>query len=144
MSLIRRIVFDTSTLVSAALKPDSPPRKALLQALAHGDVCASAQTFLELGKVMQRDKFDPYLSRNMRKDFVVMLRSSLHFFAVDGADEAASLPACRDPKDQKFLALSLVCQADALVSSDDDLLVLNPWRDMPVLRPAAFLLQLEG
>jgi predicted nucleic acid-binding protein len=35
-----------------------------------------------------------------------------------------------------------VCQADVLVSSDDDLLVLNPWRGVPVLRPAEFLARL--
>ena len=28
------------------------------------------------------------------------------------------------------------------VSSDDDLLVLNPWRGVPVLRPAEFLARL--
>ncbi len=30
-------------------------------------------------------------------------------------------------------------QAGVLVSSKDDLLVLNPWRGVPVLRPAGFL-----
>lgn len=45
----------------------------------------------------------------------------------------------RDATDDKILALVQVCQADALVSSDDDLLVLNPWRGAPVLRPAEFL-----
>ena len=42
----------------------------------------------------------------------------------------------RDATDDKILALVQVRQADALVSSDDDLLVLNPWRGA---RPAEFL-----
>lgn len=141
MSLHRRVVLDTSTLVGAALKPGSVPHQAMLQALARGDVCASVQTWLELEKVMQRARLDRYLEREVRVEFAAMLRKSMHFFAVTQADEDALQPACRDAKDNKFLALVQVCQADLLVSSDEDLLVLNPWRGVPVLRPAEFLLQ---
>ncbi len=52
---------------------------------------------------------------------------------------AVMQPRCPNPKDDKFLALAQVCQADILVSSDDDLLLLNPWRDAPVLTPAESL-----
>ena len=48
-------------------------------------------------------------------------------------------PSCRDPKDNKFLALTQVCGAHVLISSDDDLRVLNPWRQVPVLSASAFL-----
>ncbi len=144
MSLLRRAVFDTSSLVGAALKPASMPYRALLHALALGDVCSSAQTWLELERVMQRDRFDAYLPRAVRLDFVAMLRQSMHFFAVTAEDEAALVPACRDPKDNKFLALVQVCQAHVLVSSDDNLLVLHPWREVPVLTPAAFLALATG
>ncbi len=144
MSTLRRVVFDTSTLVGAALKPGSVPHRALLQALARCDVCASAQTLVELEQVMQRDKFDRYLNRETRLDFVAVLRQSMHFFAVTQPDEEDLQPPCRDPKDNKFLALAQVCNADALVSSDDDLLVLDPWRGVPVLTPAAFLPLVHG
>lgn len=144
MSSLRRVVFDTSTLVGAALKPASVPQRALLQALARCDVCASAQTLVELEQVMQRDKFDRYLNRETRLDFVAVLRQAMHFFAVMPADEKGLQPPCRDAKDNKFLALAQVCHADALVSSHDDLLVLNPWRGMPVLSPAAFLTLIHG
>ncbi len=139
MSFSRRVVFDTSTLVSAALKPGSVPHQALLLALARCDVCASVPTWLELQRVMQRDRFDRYLARQARLDFVAMLREGLHFFAVTPADDEAVQPPCRDATDNKFLALVQLCQAHALVSSDDDLLVLHPWRGVPVLRPVDFL-----
>ena len=139
MSPLRRVVLDTSTLVGAALKPGSVPHLALLMALARADVCASVPTWLELERVMQHRRFDRYLARDNRLEFAALLRQSMHFFAVTPADEAALQPACRDASDNKFLALVQVCQADVLVSSDDDLLVLNPWRSVPVLRPAEFL-----
>lgn len=45
---------------------------------------------------------------------------------------------CRDPKDDKFLALALEAGADCIVSSDEDLLVLNPYHGIPVIRPLDF------
>ena len=58
MSRIRRVVLDTSTLVSAALRIGSVPHQALMQALASCDVCASAETLAELEQVLEREKFD--------------------------------------------------------------------------------------
>lgn len=139
MSAIRRVVFDTSTLVGAALRVGSVPHRALSQALHSCDLCASAATLAELELVLQRDKFDRYLDRQTRLDFVAMLRQNMHFFAVIEADEAALQPPCRDPKDNKFLALSQVCGADVLISSDADLLALHPWRGVQVLTPAEFV-----
>jgi uncharacterized protein len=48
---------------------------------------------------------------------------------------------CRDGKDNRYLhlALALAAGATAIVSGDEDLLVLNPWRGIQVLRPAQFL-----
>jgi hypothetical protein len=41
---------------------------------------------------------------------------------------------CRDPKDNKYLELALAAGAETIVSSDDDLLVLHPWRGVRILR----------
>lgn len=49
---------------------------------------------------------------------------------VTEADIAAVQPPCRDPKDTQFLALCKACDADALISSDADLLVLHPWQGL--------------
>ncbi len=141
MKSMRRVVFDTSSLVSAALRPGSVPHRALMLGLARYEVCASVQTWLELDQVMRRDRLDRYLARASRSDFVALLRTYLHFYPVTLEDELALEPHCRDAKDNKFLALAQVCQADVLVSSDDDLLVLHPWREIPILRPADFLLR---
>jgi uncharacterized protein len=46
---------------------------------------------------------------------------------------------CRDAKDNKYLELMLAAGAETLVSSDEDLLVLTPWRGRRVMRPAEYL-----
>jgi predicted nucleic acid-binding protein len=47
--------------------------------------------------------------------------------------------ACRDATDDKFLELAVNGHADVIVSGDADLLVLNPFRGIPIVAPAAFV-----
>jgi putative PIN family toxin of toxin-antitoxin system len=138
VSRIRRVILDTSTLVSAALRPGSIPDQVLLKSLRTCEVCASAETPDELARVLDRKKFDHYLDKESRRAFVALMRRHFHLFAVQPEDLAAVDPPCRDPLDNKFLALALVSGADTLISSDEDLLVLHPWRGIPILTPAQF------
>jgi predicted nucleic acid-binding protein len=55
---------------------------------------------------------------------------------VEGIDAVA---ACRDPQDDKFLALALSGGAQAIVSSDDDLLSMGQFRGVRILTPREFL-----
>jgi len=139
MSFAKRVVLDTSTLISAALRPDSIPRQALLTAAASATLCASPATMAELERVLMRDKFDRYLDPSARREFLELYRRHARLFNVTAAEEAALPQPCRDPRDNKFLALAVYCAADALVSSDDDLLVLHPYQGIPILTPKEFL-----
>ena len=134
-----RVVFDTSSLVGVALKAGSVPHCALGLALQQCEVCVSAATLAELEAVLSRDKFDRYMPRATRLALVALV--SLHGNHVDvtAGDEASLQPRCRDPKDNKFLALAQLGAADILVSSDDDLLCLHPWCGVQVTTPAAFV-----
>ncbi|MDP2962293.1 MAG: putative toxin-antitoxin system toxin component, PIN family [Sulfurimicrobium sp.] len=134
-----RVVLDTSALIGAILLPQSVPRYAFMKALGSGTLCASPATLAELEQVLMREKFDRYLDRDSRLDFLQRYRHQVLMFPVTEAEEAGLPQACRDPRDNKFLALALHCSADVLVSSNDDLLVLNPWQGIPILTPAQFL-----
>jgi len=139
LSPIRRVVFDTSTLVSASLRVGSVPHQALVKALGCCVLCASTETLAELDRVLRRKKFDRYLDQDSRLAFVALIRRNVQLFAVGEADMLALQPACRDAEDNKFLALTVVGEVDVLVSSDEDLLVLHPWRELPIVTPAEFL-----
>ena len=52
---------------------------------------------------------------------------------------AETFTDCRDAKDNKFLELAVSGKADCIVSGDADLLVLNPFRGIPILTPREFL-----
>ena len=45
----------------------------------------------------------------------------------------------RDPKDDKFLELAKSAYADCIITKDDDLLVLHPFEDIPILNVTDFL-----
>ena len=51
--------------------------------------------------------------------------------------------ACRDPKDDKFLACAAEGEAHYLVSSDNDLLSMRSFRGVVIHNPGQFLLALE-
>jgi putative PIN family toxin of toxin-antitoxin system len=139
----RRVVFDTSTLVSAALRVGSIPYQALLGALATCDLCVCAETLAELEQVLNRERFDRYLDLTSRIEFVSLIRRNGHLFLVENVDLVGIEPTCRDRKDNKFLALALAAESELLVSSDEDLLVLHPWRRVSILTPREFLSQPE-
>jgi putative PIN family toxin of toxin-antitoxin system len=51
--------------------------------------------------------------------------------------------ACRDAKDDKFLACAVEGKAHYLVTGDRDLLDMRCYRDMAIVNPGQFLLALE-
>lgn len=111
----------------------------MLNALQWGELCASVEALDELAEVLESGKFDRYRSIELRREFAAAMRRAARLFEVSSFDVAALIPACRDAKDNKFLALALVAEADVPVSSDEDLLVLNPWRGIPIVTPAEFM-----
>ena len=86
-----------------------------------------------------RAKFDRYMDRATRLAFLEVVRRRVLPIAVSReAEESLDLP-CRDPKDNKFLALAFAAEADAVVSGDDGLLVLHPWHGIAIVSPREFI-----
>ena len=141
--MIERVVFDTSTLIGAVLKTGSKPHQALMLALEFCSLFASEELLAELEAVLSRGYFDRRLTQSDRDSFLELIRKRFELYAVSQAAAAAIDPPCRDANDNFLLALALACNADAIVSSDQDLLVLSPWNGIPILTPAEFLEQAE-
>lgn len=139
MKFGNRVVLDTSTLVGAVLRPDSIPRQAFIKALSKDELCASLPTLAELEEVMARDKFDRYLNMSARREFVALYRERVRQFQVSIEQETVLLRPCRDSRDNKFLALVLACSASILVSSDQDLLIMNPYGEVQIMTPKEYL-----
>ncbi len=130
----RIFVFDTNVLINAALSPRSASRTALLKALREDILVYSDKTLQELHEKMYLPRFDKYLSLKQRLVFYYDYEMNAFPIII-----RHTIKACRDPKDDKFLELAKSANADCIVSKDQDLLVLHPFEDIPILNVPAFL-----
>lgn len=106
----------------------------MLKARQANVIAASSAVAAEIREVLARPKFRHVLSDDER-DVVLALITD----AAVWVEPAITVSDCRDAKDNKYLELAMAAGADFIISSDDDLLVLNPWRGVRILRPAEFL-----
>jgi putative PIN family toxin of toxin-antitoxin system len=134
-----RVVFDTNIVISALIfgRRLSWLRAAWARGAVTPVVCR--ETIAELLRVMAYPKF-----RLEAADREALLEDYLPFA------EVAKLPAempllaetCRDKDDLVFVALALGAKADALVSGDADLIVLQDTISVPILSLGALQVRL--
>ncbi len=127
-------MFDTNVVLSALVFPGGRlawPR----EAWRSGSVTplASKVTVLELVRALAYPRF-----ALMEQERDELLADYLPFLEiVESSDHSAgSSLECRDPHDQGFLDLALAAGADALVTGDQDLLILAQRCPLPILTPA--------
>ncbi|MBN1641867.1 MAG: putative toxin-antitoxin system toxin component, PIN family [Anaerolineae bacterium] len=137
-----RAVVDTNILVRAVIRPGGAVGPVLLR-LRQGDyVLLYAEPLLEeLADVLDRPRLrDTYGVTD--QDIETIL--GLILLRGEAVQVEERITACRDPRDDKFLEVAVAGKADAIVSADEDLLVLHPYAGIPILSPAAFLRMLEA
>ena len=102
--------------------------------LDQGKILISEELSKELSDVLNRPMFDRYASQEERDEFLYALTLESEFVEI-----TESVRACRDPKDDKILELAINGNADYVITGDEDLLALNPFQGITILRPAEFL-----
>lgn len=134
MSEPRRFILDANVIISALLFKKSLPRQALDKARKQGIVLMSQSIWSEISEVVARPKFDKYLSSQERQLFLLVFEQAVRF-----VDIKETINACRDPKDNKYLELAVKVKAECIVTGDKDLLILHPFREIPIITVAQFL-----
>lgn len=130
-----RLVFDTNVLIAAALAPGGVPHTALKDvARRSGPLLFSEPTYEDLRSRLFRVRFDRWVSRRDREALLAQIEMISHFVWISGAPMG-----CRDPDDDKVLETALMGDAECVVTGDNDLLVMSPFRGIPILTPAEFL-----
>ncbi len=128
-----RSVLDTNVLVSALLMENSIPAVALEKAEAIGAVLYSYATLEEISQVLLRPKFSRYISPQNVEGFLARIHRTWEVVTI-----THQICVCRDPKDDMFLELAVNGEADTLITGDDDLLALTPYRNIAIVTPATF------
>jgi putative PIN family toxin of toxin-antitoxin system len=134
----RRVVFDTTTVVSALLFTNG--RLAWLRQHWKDAGCIpllSQSTATELTRVLGYPKF--HLSQEDRRE---LLGDYMPYCEI--VEQVARCPqTCRDKKDQPFLDLAQSGGAELLVSGDNDLLALSGQTTFLIETPEAYRLRIE-
>ena len=74
-----RVVIDTNVFISALLNPLGTPKKVINIAVSQFTILQSEATYQELATRISKKKFDKYLEKDDRLDFLSSLRGSSRF-----------------------------------------------------------------
>ena len=132
-----RAVVDTNILIRALIKPGGTVGPVLTH-LRNGDyVLLYAEPLLYelVAKLaLPRIRIKYHLD-----DEAVEAVVALILLRGESVTPMHRIQACRDPKDDVLLEVAVAGRADFIVTGDDDLLVLHPFKGIPIVGPAAFL-----
>lgn len=98
------------------------------------DLISSPALLAELTNVLGRAKFETILARTDIS--LELLLAGVRQLAAIVDPPPLPQPVCRDPDDDKVLALAMAVNADLIISGDDDLLVLTNFEGIPIVTPA--------
>lgn len=129
-----KFVVDTNVLVSSILIRKSSSDAALKKARSLGKLLFSEATFQELQTVLNRAKFDKYVSLTIRSEFMFRLKLESELIEI-----IEQVNLCRDTKDNQFLEVAMNGNADYLITGDQDLLVLRPFQEIQIMTVQEFL-----
>lgn len=135
-----RAVIDTGVFVSAFIRRHGTIGD-ILRALRDGrfTIIYTTDIVVEIIDVLGRAEFRS--KYHIEPDDITALVNLIRLRG-ELVTPTRKVTACRDPKDDKFLEAALATQTDCIVSGDADLLDLNSFEKIPVLRPAEFLARL--
>jgi len=137
---VERLVIDSNVWIAALISPPGTARQLVDAVLGLDiDILMSESTFGELVSRLDRPKFDRYREPESWNSFLTALVE----LALWHEDAGTATGSSRDVDDDKFLALAMTGQADAIISGDRDLLDLVSHEGIPILTPAQFLQRLR-
>ncbi len=127
-----RLVVDTNLMIRALRSPGPARRFFKLAPLTHVLVYHSEQ-ILELRDVAARTRLG--IASEAVDELVVRIQRY-----GDPVKSVLDAPGdCRDPNDEYVLALALAGSAEVVLTEDQDLLILDPWRGIRIMRLFQFL-----
>ncbi|MDP3912814.1 MAG: putative toxin-antitoxin system toxin component, PIN family [Bacteroidota bacterium] len=129
-----RLILDTNILVSAFIfKSETANNVVRISANKH-TLLFSESTFKELKSTLLKQKFAGVAELSTISNFLFNLVRIGEFI-----EPKIEITECRDPKDNKFLELAVAGNAACIVTGDNDLLVLDPFRNIRIITPKEFL-----
>lgn len=134
-----KIVIDTNIFVSAFL--GSKNARLLVKETINGDflLVISKEQLREIKEVLYRPKFSKYITPAEVDELISLLSMKAIVPVI-----YEKIRACRDPKDNMILEEAVYGNAQYIVTGDNDLLVLNPYKWIKIVNPKDFIKKIYG
>lgn len=127
-----KIVVDTNVWVSFLIgKRLSALKDSILKGRV--EVYLSDELYQEIIKVLEYPRLKKYVSLAGFFELMNLFGGKIHFIKPD-----CVITDCRDSKDNYLLELAVTANADYLITGDDDLLTLDPYRNLRIVNPPNF------
>lgn len=126
-----KVVLDSSVLIAASISRAGVCAELLEDVLTHHELLISDFIAEELSRKL-RDKF------NFSENEIRELRDFLKRTATSVVPTDLPLQTCRDPTDIPVLGTAVAANASVLVTVDKDLLALNEFRGIAIIKPGGF------
>ena len=133
-----RVVLDTNVLVSGMIHPRGPPGR-IVDLLREGavELVVDDRVLAEYADVIQRPKFDRYMTNQDRMDILLFLREDALYVVANS--HSLSLP---DPDDAPFLDVAAAARVP-LITGNAEHFPRSVRRGVEVLTPAAFVVRMS-
>ena len=128
-----KLIIDTNIWVSYFMGKNIRVHLDKIIADQRFDFFISQNAIDELQQVLNRSKFQKYITPAQIESLMVLLLQRCILVNV-----TTFVNISRDPKDDFLLALSTTCQADYLLTGDEDLLVLQKIETTTIIKMADF------
>lgn len=126
-----RVVFDTNVYISAVAFGGVPREALLLASAGVFELYTSPPLHRELLRVL-RDRFHYSKAALARLESRLRVVSRL-------VEPSVRIAKCADPDDNRVLECAMAARAGFIVTGDNDLLRMDPFEGIRILRPADFL-----
>jgi putative PIN family toxin of toxin-antitoxin system len=126
-------VVDTSVVIGFYLGRKSAAHAAFLSLRHSHHLLASEDTLHEFSDVLLRKKFER-IPRDLRLAFIAEYERTVILI-----EPHVQIAACVDPKDDKFLSLAVSGNASLMLTDDDHLVRLHPFRGIDIINPSDYL-----
>lgn len=132
-----KVVVDVNVWISALLWRGVPREIIQLAQANQITIFASEDLFHELETTLKRNKFASKIqSLGLTVEELLDASTEVLNFC---PNVSINLPQLRDPKDNHILATALSANAQVLITGDQDLLILNNFMGIAIMKPTDFL-----
>jgi predicted nucleic acid-binding protein len=149
----RRVVFDVNILVGAVASGNSPFRSwpspppvsdnpfadcvGIVNDAREFAIWLSEHVLVNVIRVLtEPDGYDWEIEAT--EEYVALLVEMAEASGEDVVEPEVHVTDCADYEDNRILELALAANADLVVSDDEHLTSMSPWRGIPIIRPREF------